>query len=133
MIGGKENSIMSRFIYIEPELLNTDHIVSVTNLDNGSVVIELINGRKIEAPEDVWNKVLGCDHIVGICNCMNLFAVMETDEDIVPVPVSLLALTANGTIRALNENCEFVDEMEDVKFLEFMTCDPDVDPDEDEN
>lgn len=129
----ERKTIMSRFIYIEPELLNTDHIVSVTNMENGRVEIELVNGRIIDAPEEVWNRVLGINHIVGICACTNLYAVMETNEDIVPVPVSLLALTANGALRALNENCEFVDEMEDVKFLEFMTCDPDVDPDEDEN
>ena len=33
---------MSRFIHIEPELLNTDHIVSVTNMENGRVEIELV-------------------------------------------------------------------------------------------
>ena len=60
---------MSRFIYIEPELLNTDHIVSVTNMENGRVEIELVNGRIIDAPEEVWNRVLGINHIVGICVC----------------------------------------------------------------
>ena len=74
----ERKTTMSRFIHIESELLNTDHIVSVTNMENGRVEIELVNGRIIDAPEEVWIRVLGINHIVGICACTNLYAVMET-------------------------------------------------------
>jgi len=109
---------MARFIEINSTWVNVDHIVRVEQRENDIVSIQLDNGGKIDYDGSLlllMNDIRGWDHVVAITPCEGVFAIMDSEEKELCIPVRQLAVTASGDVRALEvsmESIEFYDEME---------------------
>lgn len=104
---------MSRFIFVGEgrEMINTDYISNVVNMEDGHLRIVFTDNTTYEVDEAAWNDIAGHNAIRQIYPCKNLAALVVIDGDTIPFPVSILALTASGQIRPMNSKLEFLDAM----------------------
>ena len=68
----EKEQVMSRFVEVESNLINVDHIVRVRQHKNYALSIYLDNGSVIKtdyACERVLEDIIGCDFIVGTVPC----------------------------------------------------------------
>ncbi len=118
---------MSRFIYTDHELININSIHRVTNMDNGIVEITLTNGTHFEAPEAIWNEILGYDHVVALCPCEHLSLNVTIRGRTQMLPVQYMAVTASGDIRPMNKDLVFLDSIQGAKLNGYECCEGDDD------
>lgn len=114
MFGGKEN-IMSRFICIDQELININSIVSVANNEDGTIEIFMNSDNHFTTSDDIWEKILGYDHVVELTPCEHLCARAIIRGHSQLLPVKYMAVTASGDVRPINENMIFIDSIQGVK------------------
>ena len=107
---------MSRFVEVEANLINVDHIVRVRKHKNYALSIYLDNGNVIKtdyACERVLKAIEGRDFIVGAVPCEGVSVAIDNGEGTRFYPVRQLALTGDGEVRPLSgrfDRVEFFDE-----------------------
>ena len=107
---------MSRFVNVELNLINVDHIVRVRQHKNDALSIYLDNGKVIKtdyACERVLADITGRDFIVGTAPCEGVSVAIDSGEGTRFYPVRQLALTGDGEVRPLSvqfDRIEFFDE-----------------------
>ena len=112
----EKEQIMSRFIEVESNLINVDHIVSVQQHRNYTLSIFLDNGKVIKADyacERVLEAIAGRDFIVGTVPCEGVCVAINSEEGTQFYPVRQLALTGDGEVRPLSvqfDRIEFFDD-----------------------
>lgn len=112
----EKEQVMSRFVEVESNLINVDHIVRVRQHKNYALSIYLDNGSVIKtdyACERVLEDIIGCDFIVGTVPCEGVSVAIDNGEGTRLYPVRQLALTGDGEVRPLSvqfDRIEFFDE-----------------------
>ena len=107
---------MTRFVEIESNLINVDHIVSVQRHKNYTLSIYLDNGKVIKvdyACERLLEPITGRDYIVAAVPCEGVSAAIDSGEGTRFYPVRQLALTGDGEVRPLSvqfDRVEFFDD-----------------------
>ena len=113
-ISEKEQTI-SRFVNVESNLINVDHIVRVRQHKNDALSIYLDNGKVIKtdyACERVLADITGRDFIVGTAPCEGVSVAIDNGDGTRLYPVRQLALTGDGEVRPLSvqfDRIEFFD------------------------
>ena len=106
---------MSRFVEVEANLINVDHIVRVRQHKNYALSIYLDNGNVIKtdyACERVLEDIMGRDFIEGTVACEGVSVAIDNGEGTRFYPVRHLALTGDGEVRPLGvqfDRVEFFD------------------------
>ena len=107
---------MSRFVEVEADLINVDHIVRVRQHKNYALSIYLDNGNVIKtdyACERVLEAIMGRNFIVGTVPCEGVSVAIDNGEGTRFYPVRQLALTGDGEVRPLSvqfDRIEFFDD-----------------------
>ena len=107
---------MSRFVEVEANLINVDHIVRVRQHKNYALSIYLDNGNVIKtdyACERVLEDIMGRDFIEGTVACEGVSVAIDNGEGTRFYPVRHLALTGDGEVRPLSvqfDRVEFFDD-----------------------
>lgn len=105
---------MNRFITLKNEqgcydMINAHHIITVENMYDGKLQIRMVNGMKYIVDEAEWNNLSGHDSIVQIVPCKGIAVELVVHDTVYQGPVFLVALTASGKLRPVNERLEFMD------------------------
>ncbi len=96
---------MSRFVEIESNLINVDHIVRVHMRRNATLWIYLDNGTVIKtdsAIQRTLNAISGRDFIVSTVPCEGVTVSFEHDGVERRVPVRQVGVTADGEVHPLS-------------------------------
>lgn len=96
---------MSRFVEIEKNLVNVDHIVRVRINRNATIHIYLDNGTVIKtdyAIQRTLNAISGRDVIVSTAPCEGVTASFEHDGAEWRRPVRQVGVTADGEVHPLS-------------------------------
>ena len=107
---------MSRFVEIESNLINVDHIVNIQRHRNYTLSIFLDNGKEIKADhacEHVLDVIVGRDFIVGTVPCEGVCVAIDSGEGTQFYPVRQLGITGDGEVRPLSvqfDRIEFFDD-----------------------
>ena len=107
---------MNRFITLKNEqgsydMINAQHVITVENMYDGKLQLRVANGLKYTVDEEEWCNIAGHNHVVQLIACAGIAAQIRINGTIHQRPVCLLALTANGDIRPMNERLEFMDSI----------------------
>lgn len=105
---------MNRFITLKNEqgcydMINVRHIITVENMYDGKLQIRMVNGMKYIVDEKEWNNISGHNSIVQIVPCEGIAVELVINNTVYQRPVFLMALTATGQLRPVNERLEFMD------------------------
>ena len=105
---------MNRFIKLKNangkcDLINAQHIATVEDMYDGNLQIRMLNGMKYVVEEREWDNIVGKDHIAQIVEVKDIVAIISDGVEEVACPIIALALTAEGKVRALAQNCHFAD------------------------
>ena len=107
---------MNRFITLKNvqgsyDLINAQHIITAENMYDGKIQLRVTNGMKYVVDESEWCDIVGHNHVVQIVPCVGLAAEIVINGTISKRPISVLAITASGEIRPMNERLEFMDSI----------------------
>lgn len=95
---------MSRFVEIDADLINVDHIVRVHINHDATLSIQLDSGESIEVDhshERYLNEIAGRDFIVAAVPCEGVYAIYEYGGKEFRYPIHQFGVTANGEVRPL--------------------------------
>lgn len=90
-------------------MINARHIITVENMYDGKLQIRMVNGMKYIVDEQEWNNISGHNSIVQIVPCEGVAVELVMNNTVYQRPVFLMALTATGQLRPVNERLEFMD------------------------